>query len=118
MGRNETGIQVYVAAAVVDETPGLSAEALAARCDLHPAALEPYIRVGALTCDATTGRFPERAVVRLRKAIRLRRDLGLNLVAVGVVLDLLDRQEAMTRELERLRAQVALGKDGPGMPAE
>jgi len=118
MTRDETGIRIRITAVVEDETAGLSADELAARCGLHPAALEPYVRVGAVTFDASTGRFPARAVVRLGKAIRLRRDLGLNLMAVGVVLDLLDRQEAMALELERLRAQVGLGMEGPGRPPE
>jgi len=118
MARDETAIRFRITAVVEDESAGLSAEELAARCGLHPAALEPYIRAGAVSFDAMTGRFSISAVVRLRKAIRLRRDLGLNLVAVGVVLDLLDRQEAMALELEHLRAQVGLSMDGRAMPAE
>jgi hypothetical protein len=59
-----------------------------------------------------------RAVVRLRKAIRLRRDLGVNLAAAGIVLDLLDRLEAMELELERLRAEVRRAPEGPAIPAE
>jgi DNA-binding transcriptional MerR regulator len=118
MARHDTGIRIRITAVVEDDTAGLSAEELAARCGLHPAALEPYVRVGAVSIDASTGQFPARAVIRLRKAIRLRRDLGLNLVAVGVVLDLLDRQEAMALELEHLRAQVGLSMDGRAMPAE
>lgn len=118
MAWDEVEIRFCVAAVAEDETEGLTADELAARAGLHPAALEPYIRVGAVTFDASTGRFPVRALVRLRKAIRLRRDLGVNLMAVGIVLDLLDRQEVMELELERLRKELSCALAGPAMPED
>jgi MerR HTH family regulatory protein len=118
MAWDEVEIRFCVATMAEDETEGLTADDLAARVGLQPAELEPYIRTGAVTFDASTGRFPVRALVRLRKAIRLRRDLGVDLDAVGIVLDLLDRQEAMELELGRLRAELSRAMEGPAMPDE
>jgi len=111
-------MRICVAAIVEEETEGLTADELAARCGLQSAALEPYIRVGVVGCDASSGRFPMTTVTRLRKAIRLRRDLGVNLAAVGIVLDLLDRLEVMGLEIERLRSELSRTVEGPSLPTE
>jgi chaperone modulatory protein CbpM len=118
MESDEAEVQYCLAVVAEDERQGLTADELSARCGLYPAALEPYVRVGVLTFDASTGRFPVRAAIRIRKAIRLRRDLGMNLAAVGIVLDLLDRLEEMERELERVRAELSRAMEGPAVPAE
>ncbi len=119
MARNETEIQVHIAAIVEDETDDLTADDLALRCGLRPAALEAYTRVGVVQFNASTGRFPVLAVGRLRKAIRLRHDLGVDLVAVGIVLDLVGRLEAMDVEIERLRAELCRALEAPpAFPAE
>ncbi len=120
MAWNEVEMRICVAAVVEDETGGLTADEVAARCGLHPLALEPYIRVGVVSCDPSSGRFPMTTLTRLRKAIRLRRDLGVNLAAAGIVLDLLDQLEAMELEIERLRAELSRAVLGPGpaMPTE
>jgi chaperone modulatory protein CbpM len=114
MAWNEVEMRICVAAVVEEETEGLTADEVAARCGLHPAALEPYIRVGVVGCDASSGHFPTTTVTRLRKAIRLRRDLGVNLAAVGIILDLLDQLEAMELEIGRLRAELSRAVVGPG----
>jgi hypothetical protein len=119
MAWNEAEIRIHIAAIVEDETDALTADDLALRCGLPPAALEAYTRVGVVQFNASTGRFPVLAVGRLRKAIRLRRDLGVDLMAVGIVLDLVGRLEEMEAEIERLRAE--LGRDPeepPAFPAE
>ena len=105
MAWKEAEIRIHMAAIVEEETDDLTADDLALRCGLPPAALEDYTRVGVVQFNASTGRFPVLAVGRLRKAIRLRRDLGVGLVAVGIVLDLVGRLEAMEMEVERLRAE-------------
>jgi DNA-binding transcriptional MerR regulator len=51
--------------------------------------------------------FPDRVVPRIRRILRLRKDLGVNWAGIGVVLDLLDRMEALERELGRLRTRLA-----------
>ncbi len=119
MAWNEAEIRIHIAAIVEDETDDLTAEDLALRCGLPPAGLKTYTRVGVVQCNASTGRFPVLAVGRLRKAIRLRRDLGVDLVAVGIVLDLVGRLEAMEVEIERLRAELSRAPEAPpALPAE
>jgi hypothetical protein len=118
MAWNEAEIRIHIAAIVEDETDDLTAEDLALRCGLRPAVLEAYTRVGVVQFNASTGRFPVLAVSRLRKAIRLRRDLGVGLAAVGIVLDLVNRLEAMEVEIERLRAELSQAPDArPALPA-
>ncbi|HEX7512264.1 MAG TPA: chaperone modulator CbpM [Candidatus Methylomirabilis sp.] len=107
MAWDDAEIQIHIAAIVEDETDDLTPDDLALRCGLRPTALEAYTRVGVVQFNASTGRFPFLAVGRLRKAIRLRRDLGVDLVAVGIVLDLVGRLEAMEAEIERLRAELS-----------
>jgi len=106
-------MRMRMLAVVENQREGLTADDLALRCGLHPATLEAYVRFGVVSCDASTGRFPFTALVRLRKAIRLRRDLGVNLVTLGILLDLLDRQEAMALELARLRAELSRALEDP-----
>ena len=119
MAWNEAEIRIHIAAIVEDETGDLTAEDLALRCGLRPAALEAYTRVGVVQFNASPGRIPVLAVGRLRKAIRLRRDLGVDLVAVNIVLDLVGRLEAMDVEIERLRAELSRALEAPpAFPAE
>ena len=118
MAWNQAEIQIHIAAIVEDETDDLTADDLALRCGLRPAALEAYTRVGVVQFNASTGRFPVLAVGRLRKAIRLRHDLGVDLVAVGIVLDLVGRLEAMEMEINRLRAGLSHALEVPPFPAE
>lgn len=47
--------------------------------------------------------FSEAVVPRIWRILRLRRDLGINLAGIGVVLELLDKIESMEREIARLR---------------
>lgn len=46
---------------------------------------------------------PQRAVMRLRRMQRLRRDLGVNFTGASVVLDLVERMDQMKRELAEVR---------------
>ncbi len=49
--------------------------------------------------------FDAAAVPRLQMILRLRRDTGVNLAGIGMILDLLDRLRALDRENQWLRAQ-------------
>jgi DNA-binding transcriptional MerR regulator len=48
-------------------------------------------------------RFPISCIERLRRIVRLRRDLGVNLAGVAVILEMRPRMEELQKELERLR---------------
>jgi len=47
--------------------------------------------------------FSEKAVPRIRRILRLRKDLGINWAGIGVVMDLLDRIDSLEQEIVRLR---------------
>ena len=94
----------------------LTLQALAAAADMHPRLVEQFVAYGLLEpvsaeepgpAGRPAGRArpastPARAP-RLRKIRRLREDLGINLAGVAVALDLLERIEALQRELANLR---------------
>lgn len=46
---------------------------------------------------------PRRAVVRIRRMQRLRRDLGVNFAGAAVILDLVGRIEQLNRELSEMQ---------------
>ncbi len=48
--------------------------------------------------------FSDRALLRAQKALRLRRDLGLETAGLALALDLLDEIERLRLEVARLRA--------------
>lgn len=51
--------------------------------------------------------FDSTALLRLRKAQRLQRDLNMNLPGLAMALDLLDEVEGMRREIDRLNHQLS-----------
>lgn len=56
--------------------------------------------------EARQWQFDVDALTRLQKAIRLQRDLKLNLPGLAVSLDLLDEVQGMRREIARLNQQL------------
>lgn len=59
--------------------------------------------------------FDLASLMRLHKAIRLQRDLKMNLPGLAMSLDLLDEVEAMRRDITRLRQQLRhLSRDQRG----
>ncbi|MBW1980042.1 MAG: hypothetical protein JRJ12_02370 [Deltaproteobacteria bacterium] len=72
---------------------------------MHPDMIRVFIRWGLLepAVEEPEQLFPDTLVPRIWKIIRLRRDLGINLAGIGLVLDLLDRIEELERELAWVR---------------
>jgi MerR family transcriptional regulator/heat shock protein HspR len=77
--------------------------------EVHPQTLRLYERVG-LVKPARTGKnirlYSDHDIERLRQIQRLTK-IGLNLAGVEMVLELLERMEAMRREME---TQLELGR--------
>lgn len=65
--------------------------------------------IDAFDTEAGEQMLPRRAVIRLRRMQRLRRDLGVNFAGAAIILDLVNRIEEMNRELAEKRTIV----DGP-----
>lgn len=83
----------------------VSLREVARLADIHPVLVERLMTLGLVDPVATTPEplFDVAAVLRLRRILRLRRDLGVNWVGIGVVLDLLAKIEELEQEIARLR---------------
>jgi len=87
----------------------LTLEGLAARADLHPGVVERFVACGLVEPVEWVGPlllFDPATVPRLQMIMRLRRDTGVNLAGVEVILDLLDRLRSLDLENRWLRAQL------------
>ena len=76
----------------------LDAEEFARACGLHPELLRRFVNLGLLDAESDgTGRlwFSPEQLQRIGRNQRLRAGLSLNYAAIGVVLDLLDRIDAL-----------------------
>ena len=73
-------------------------------CGLSPVRLHRLVRLGVIEPDATAvPRFSVTAAVRLRKILRLRADLGVNLAGAEIIVDLLARLDRLEEALARGR---------------
>ena len=92
--------------AVSNQEEVLTLDMLALRAGIHPAQVRQFVDFGlvqAIRRQDTVLVFEASMVPRLRAINRLRRDLGINLEGVAVVLDLLEKLRALQRENELLR---------------
>lgn len=84
----------------------LTLEVAAARAGLHPVLVERFVEFGLVDPVERTGAevwVDASCLPRLVAIARLRRDLGVNLSGVAVILDLVDRLARVQRELDSLR---------------
>ncbi len=89
-------------------------ESLATRAGVHPVRLESLMEHGLLEAREPAGArslFDATSLDRLRVIERLRRDLGVNLAGIAVILEMRDRLTALQRELAlwRARSQASSG---------
>src|SRR5258705_6453959 len=92
-------------------TPPYTLDDLAQIAPLHAKLVERYVEEGLIEpLDASRPKatFDDDSLFELRRIQRLRRDLGVNIAGVGVVLELLRRIEALEAELERYRRSAHL----------
>ncbi|HZE29647.1 MAG TPA: chaperone modulator CbpM [Gaiellaceae bacterium] len=73
-----------------------SIEQLARDAGLHPATVRRLIRLGLVVAP-----FPDDAAEQLARAVRLRRDLGLNLAGAVLACELLARIDELEEQLAR-----------------
>jgi len=79
----------------------LSREELAGRCGIDVAFVEQLVQLGVL--ETSDRGFACEVTLRVGRFVRLQRDLGVNSEGAAVILDLLDRIEALEHELAALR---------------
>jgi DNA-binding transcriptional MerR regulator len=90
------------------ERDQLTLESLAATAEVHPSLVERFVEYGLLEPVAWVGPvllFDAGAVPRLQMIMRLRRDTGVNLAGIGLILDLLGRLHVLECDNYRLQAQ-------------
>lgn len=84
----------------------LDCDALAGAAGLHPELVRRLYRLGLVVAEEHRGGEPlfaaAAAVRRLRRATRLHADLGVGWAALGLVVDLLERVEALESRLREL----------------
>jgi chaperone modulatory protein CbpM len=91
----------------------LSLEEVATRCDLHPLLVERFVALGLIApVEGELERFAPEVTLRLQRALRLHRDLGLNYNGAALVLELLDRIEALERRLDQYERKVGIETTG------
>jgi DNA-binding transcriptional MerR regulator len=84
----------------------LSSEDMAAAVGLSPARLARLVQLGLIeSTDAGGRRFTAAAAARLRRMLRLQRDLGVNLDSAAIIVDLVERLEELEREQTRHRGR-------------
>src|SRR6266436_3935307 len=86
----------------------LSLEDLADASGLHPGLVEQFVDYGLLEPSAGAGPrslFPASAVERLRRIMRLKCDLGVNLAGIAVILELRERLVSLQEELAHLQGR-------------
>ena len=87
----------------------LTMESLASATESNPELVQKFVAYGLVEPVQTDQRFAwfdVAAVGRVRSIVRLRRDLGINMPGIAAVFDLLERIEALQRELADLRLEV------------
>ncbi|MDY6856045.1 MAG: chaperone modulator CbpM [Thermodesulfobacteriota bacterium] len=80
-------------------------EEIAQKANMSESSIRRYIRMGLITpIKKEKGSYllRETTLFRIEKIQRLRRDLGVNLSGIGIILDLLERIEDMDRQLSEL----------------
>lgn len=95
--------------AISNQCEELTLDVLAARAGMHPALVQRYAEFGLVETirrEEVVWSFDASMIPRLRMINRLRKDLGINIQGVAVVLDLLDRLRALERENESLRLRL------------
>jgi chaperone modulatory protein CbpM len=94
---------------IFEEYAVLSVDELSRLCAVDRAYIVELVEEGVLSVtavDAEQWRFAGTALRRARTALRLQRDLEINLPGVALALELMEELDALRRELSGLKAGV------------
>jgi chaperone modulatory protein CbpM len=84
----------------------LSLRDLACACGITTTRAALLVRLGLVEPEPDApDRFSSTTAARLRRMLRLRADLGVNLIGAAVIVDLVERLDRLDAELTRLRGQ-------------
>ncbi|MDP3699415.1 MAG: chaperone modulator CbpM [Hylemonella sp.] len=111
--------QLHLECEWLDAGQVLNLAELSRICGMSSAELDELVEYGALSplkADQPEPQFPAQYIPRLRTAGKLRRDYDLELFAVAIVLDYLDRIETLEAQLRALQAGNA--SSGSSKPAQ
>ena len=95
-----------LAGAIFEETALLTVEDLSRMCAVEERHIVEFVEEGVLSVveiNTLEWRFSGAALRRARLALRLERDLELNLAGVALALDLMEELQALRRELNARR---------------
>lgn len=84
----------------------LSIDELSRICSIHPDLVQKYMEIGLITPSVEIldePYFSNDAILKLKKIQRLRRDLGVNLVGIEIILNLLDEMDDLRHEIRDLK---------------
>jgi chaperone modulatory protein CbpM len=90
---------------ILDETTWVDAGEVCTLCRVSRTHLVELVEEGVVEPvggDPGDWRFPSSDLARLRRALRLERDLGVNPAGIALVMDLLDELERLRTRLNRL----------------
>ena len=94
--------ETSVCVGVIVEEEWLTLTQLCTLCNAPSGQILELVEEGVLTgSSAGTQRFAGSSLRRAKLAVRLQRDLGVNTAGVALVIELLERIEALERELGR-----------------
>ncbi len=94
---------------VVDETFTYSLKEVCETCGVHAEYLIEMVEYGILEPvgkEPGDWRFPVSELMRFRKALRLQRDLDINLSGLPLVLNLIEENVKLRNQLDQLRQQL------------
>ena len=92
---------------LVSNAPNLGLEDLCQTCGVSEVTVRAYVEEGVVDAerdDAGRWLFSEISVVRVQKAHRLERDLGLNPAGAALALELLGQIERLKSQLRRIQS--------------
>lgn len=90
---------------VLEDLDEITLADLCRRCGMSADKISDYVSVGLIDPrgrQVSAWRFSEVAIIRLQKAERLQRDLGLNLAGAALALELYEEIETLRRRLAGL----------------
>lgn len=93
---------------IASEHTRLALQELCERCGLSEETVRAYVEEGVVEVegdDIARWRFSEVSLVRVQKAHRLERDLGLNAAGAALALELMARIDALRARLARLETR-------------